>query len=518
MGLTDEQIAEMDKIAGLSDDKFAEMDRIATNKSKGINLTPSGLLMDLPQKAGGAISSAINAPFRAAKDNIPLNEAYTKNYNEFKDFQEEQSKTPLGRAAHYTTDLYGYLAIPQTNVIKSTSWLPGVLKSADWIKRLGNYGINGATQGAIIGGLEGLKNEGVGGILPGVGQGAALGGAIGAGVPTAGNVALQAAKQLPKAGGLISRTVGRVQPETLQQAVKPDSKALDLSRNEAQNLLMDTTERIQNDYNSLLDSAGLDIQKAALNLPEERGVFTSSLKNSLNDIFNGSQVSNNKALNPAFNGNSDIYNKINGWIEKSSNPEKLTAPEMYDLMSNIKKNIPIDWEAPTAEARNALKQQIYGDYARRLGNLSPELRKANKVYADLMKFENNEGVRQILQPKHIGDLDNSSSKLRNYNSTVTKGNTNRNIQDLENLLVANEKKPFLNDIDDVNAAMDLLNIRGTGDSWLANMATQATRPVLKAIRWGNKKGLPELFAKYGKQIPPVLVPWSFSATNNYLSD
>ena len=39
----------------------------------------------------------------------------------------------------------------------------------------------------------------------------------------------------------------------------------------------------------------------------------------------------------------------------------------------------------------------------------------------------------ILRP---GDnIDTASSALRNYNSTVTKGNTNRNIQDLENLFV-----------------------------------------------------------------------------------
>ena len=82
----------------------------------------------------------------------------------------------------------------------------------------------------------------------------------------------------------------------------------------------------------------------------------------------------------------------------------------------------------------------------------------------------------------------------------------KNIQELENVLVQNGEAPFLNDIDDVNAAMDLLNICGTGDSWLANLATQATRPALKAVREFNRRGLPQKAQNVGRQIPKYLVP------------
>ena len=101
-------------------------------------------------------------------------------------------------------------------------------------------------------------------------------------------------------------------------------------------------------------------------------------------------------------------------------------------------------------------------------------------------------------------IDSASSALRNYNSTVTKGNTNRNIQDLENLFVKEGAQPFLNDIDDVNAAMDLLNARSTGDSWLANLTTQLSRPALKGVRYLNQKGIPETMVNFSNKVSPEI--------------
>jgi hypothetical protein len=150
----------------------------------------------------------------------------------------------------------------------------------------------------------------------------------------------------------------------------------------------------------------------------------------------------------------------------------------------------------------------------RLLNLSPELAEANANYAQLKNFQNNEGLKRILRP---GDnIDSASSALKNYNSTVTKGNTNRNIQDLENVLVNEGYEPFLANIDDVNAAMDLNNVRGTGDSWLANLTTNLTRPMLKGVRELNRREIPQKIQLLGQNIgnlnqrllPPVLVKYN----------
>lgn len=462
-------------------------DKVTFETKKGIDLTPSNVLRNI-----GAAPTALVKSIATGRDFPSVQKEIVE--------RDKELSGGIGKFKDFLVDTSIYSRLPMANVAKG-----GGLGA-----QMANNALTGLGQGSLAGGLEGLKDDAS---LEGFAKGAVIGGAtgagVGAGVPATVALGTKAVKLLPMAGGKIAQTLGRVKPETLEQAVKPNSKALDLDEKTAQNLLMDTTERVQKDYQKMMDNAGREVQYAAIRLPENRGVWTSSLQDSLDDIYNSSQVSNNPNLNPAMQGNSDIYKKVNKWINSGEVPERLTASEMYDVMSNIKRNIPIDWEKPNAGIRNALKQQIYGDYARRLGNLSPELRKANANYAELAKFENNEGVRRILNPPKIGDIDSASTALRNYNSTVTKGNTNRNIQDLENLFVENGKQPFLNDIDDVNAAMDLLNIRGTGDSWLANAITQSTRPALKAVRgynrFADKYGLDAIYEAIGREAPRYYV-------------
>jgi len=449
-------------------------------EKKGIDLTPSGLV----DKAVNSINAAVETPFRMIKDKQSIGDAFKSGFDNSDDIREQiKSLHPVVSGSQdFLTDIVGYSALP-------ISRGGGVV----------NFVKNAAVQGGLPGAVEALKRDGS--LVGGAGAGAGIAALL---------------QSLPYAGKLLSKPAGYIgkkavegltdlKPESLKQVIKPNSQALDLSEDAAQNLLMDTTERLQNDYQSLMDNAGLDIQKAALNLPEERGVFVSSLKDALKDIFGGSQVSKNEALNPALNGDKNIYNKVMNWIDSAENGVKLSAPEMYDLMTNIKRNIPIDWDSSGAKASNALKQMIYGDFARRLGNLSPELRKANKIYSDLAQFENNEGIRNILLPKRKGDIDSASKTLRNYNSTVTKGNTNRNIQDLENILVSNGKQPFINDIDDVNAAMDLLTQPKTGRNFLGaqTLAKGLVIPALKAVREANRAGISNKIQNIKDAIEPI---------------
>lgn len=446
-------------------------------ESKGIDLTPSGIIKKATSYPAAALRAALKGEdFNTALDNT------NRIYNEFK---------PAKGLGDFAFDMGVYSKLPMLRTAG------GAGKAA----QLGRFAGNAAIQGGLPGALEGLKNNELGG-------GATTGTTIAAlmsGVPVVGKAA---GKMLQKPAQYLGKKAVEgltdLKPETLQQVIKPNSKALDLTEDTAQNLLMDTTERLQKDYQTLMDNAGLDIQKAAMNLPEERGVFVSSLKNALDDIFNGSQVSKNAALNPAMNSDKEIYNTVSKLIDSSENGVKFTAPEMYDLMGNIKR-IPINWESTTANESNALKQMLYGDFARRLGNLSPELRAANKAYSDLAKFEKNEGIRNILLPKRKGDIDTASKALRNYNSTVTKGNTNRNIQDLEKILVANGKQPFINDIDDVNAAMDLLTQPKTGRNFLGaqTIAKGLVTPALKAIREANKKGIPQKILDLQEMLKPI---------------
>lgn len=475
MALSQKEIDEMDKISGLSNDEFAEMDKVASGSSpstsipnRGIDLTPSGLV-----KQG--LASAL-APIRGAIHNEDYKTARQNALNAVENFK------PAGGAGDFLVDMAAYSRLP---FLRGTS-LPG---------KIGAFAGNAAIQGGGVGALESLKREGD---LSGFGSGTKTA----LGIQTA-------LASLPYVGRLLSRPasfVGRkivqgltdLKPATLEQVVKPNSQALDLTEDTAQNLLMNTTERIQRDYKNLLDNAGLDVQRAAINLPDERGVFASSLRNSLDDIYNGYSTSGQRELNPAFNNAGDIYDDINGLIEAGTTGEKVSAKNLNDIMGNIK-NYPLDWSKTTTKDRQNILKQLYGDFQRRLGNLSPELRKANAKYSKLAKFDDNEGVRRIINPNVIKgeNIDSASSALRNYNSTVTKGNTNRNIQDLENILVQNGKEPFINDIDDVNAAMDLLTSVQNGRNFLGatTIAKGLTTPALKGIRALNRLGVPEQVAR-----------------------
>ena len=431
---------------------------------RGIDLTPSGLV-----KQG--LATAL-APIRGAIHNEDYKTARQNALNAVENFK------PAGGAGDFLVDMAAYSQLP-------------VLRGATLPTRIGAFAGNAAIQGGGVGALESLKREGD---LSGFGSGTGIAAGF---------------QSVPYVGRLLSRPasfVGRkivqgltdLKPATLEQVVKPNSQALDLTEDTAQNLLMNTTERIQRDYKNLLDNAGLDIQRAALNLPDERGVFASSLRNSLDDIYNGYSTSGQRELNPAFNNAGDIYDDMNGLIEAGTVGEKVSAKNLNDIMGNIK-NYPLDWSKTTTKDRQNILKQLYGDFQRRLGNLSPELRKANAKYSKLARFDDNEGVRRIINPNVIKgeNIDSASSALRNYNSTVTKGNTNRNIQDLENILVKNGKEPFINDIDDVNAAMDLLTSVQNGRNFLGatTIAKGLTTPALKGIRALNRLGVPEQVAR-----------------------
>lgn len=154
--------------------------------------------------------------------------------------------------------------------------------------------------------------------------------------------------------------------------------------------------------------------------------------------------------------------------------------------------------------QNTILEQIYGKIRGRLEDLSPELAEANKDFAALKSFQENEGLKRILKP---GDnIDSASSALRNYDNSVTKGNVGRNVKDLENVLVKAGEEPFLNTIDDINAAMDLNNIRTTGDSFWSNIGTAAARPLLKVARAYNRTKIPDKLYNIKTAIKGLAVP------------
>lgn len=603
---------------------------------------------------------------RIANDNSLTREQKAQAINKY--FEKEQRNIQKERWRTHAKNFggaaleIGSAAIPIGGGAKlATKLMP---KAAPVLKNLAGNAIGGGIAGGVSGFGRGLRNNE--NPLQTAMQDTALGAGLAAGLPIAGKAAQGAVKLLPASGNVVARGVARLQPETLKRAVQPDSKALDLTKEQAQNLLMDTTERIQNTYKEILNNKGKNIGNAVSNLDINVGVPINSLKADLNDIYNSYSKSGDKNFNKAFNEAGDVYDDVLNMLEKGeipqaqidrenfvdfynkmlrgeinprqqanilsqtpevwlqhgipnqkivtnqnilkkmgsesniykknhnisaktieklpdllfdpkyilksntqdgrfvgvlnanddlgrpilgilnpqgdvnfipsaygrnnfnefiNNQEKLgnilynkgvtpTTPKIgveqgtpITSIADLPKNInlsatklyeflhggmpKIKWEDINADTKNNILERIYGKYSSRLSDLSPELKQANSEYAKVKNFQKNEGLNSILNPRNLKNssankIDNASTKLRNYNSTVTSGNKNRNIQNLEQLFIDEGYQPFLHDVDDVNAAMDLLNARSTGDSWLANITTQLSRPTLKGVRAVNR--------------------------------
>lgn len=193
----------------------------------------------------------------------------------------------------------------------------------------------------------------------------------------------------------------------------------------------------------------------------------------------------------------------------SSFPEnlKMSNAKLRELIEHLD-DYNIDWTKPKkADIEDTILRKLSGSLRSRISDLSPELKAANKAYADLKNFENNDGVKQILKGDLFkdGQLGGAPKALKSYKSSIDKTNGAANIQDLENLLVKKAgAKPFLNKIDDINAAMDLLKTETTGLGGVAGLTKAIlTRPVLRAVRAANKAELPAKIQNIKDTLAPI---------------
>lgn len=553
--------------------------------------------------------------------------------------------------------------------IGSMFMLPGanVFKGAGLGARAGNAALTGGYQGGLIGGIESLRN---GGDLKGAVPGAIFGAGLGGGLSAGGNVLNKA---LPWIGELAGVAFGGISPETLRQSIKPNSIALDLSRDSAQRLLTNTTERVRNAYNNLLNRRGEAVENTAKSLKDlNTRSYIGDIENDIKKVFDQYQGDNiNPARNmtgrleqdlkdlvrsaspvididteliPTYTGNKNQYNReirnlykqnvkgktilhpeqgeiyfpkngVGETINKSGNDyEQLSLLPQIDEITqkakfqNIEGLIPghknrmqakdfdvlrgranlgektidtdikiantpqgkmfylnekplrsqdfipnmepgleanniindndayfnsispidlqkikeqvgkmVNWSDETARNyKNPILEQIYGRLNNRLSSLSPEMEAANRAYADIAQFKKNEGLRSVL--RNGDSIDSASTTLRNYNSTVSKGNTNRNIQDLENVLVQNGEKPFINTIDDINTAMDLAKSLPTGRNVGGiNDLTKLlfVRPALRGVRALNRTGLPAIYERLRETAPNSIIPMLYGVTRPF---
>lgn len=536
----------------------------ALKEKQGIDLTPSGIA----RKSAIAISTPIRQVLYKESPEVAKAKATEQIEAPFsgRPLSKGQWFSNLINTSAFATDVAPYFTMPQLNAVKG----------AGLGAKAANLGLTGAYQGGIAGGLESLKQEGD---LSGVGSGALVGGAIGAGLPVGGVVADKTIMQpLKWAGNQYYTKLAQIKPKTIEQVVKPNSVALDLSEDEAQNILTNITERVQRNYADLLEKRGRIVNKEANKLRDlSKRVKLSDLENDITSTFDQYQGQNiNPARNMTGNLENDLINLVNQGADDLSlqygsknalkTLDNTSSSNLYrdryssiinDLLNNARnkeaytkamnefnkladelppdmkqgflnkvnadmekiyyaKNTiaPIDvqkakeqigematWSDETARKyKNPIVQQIYGKLNNRLSELSPALKEANENFARLKDFEKNEGIRKILRP---GDnIDTASTALRNYNSTITKGNTNRNVQDLEEILTSEGYKPFLHSIDDVNAANELLKspLTGINAQGQLDFAKMISRVPLRITREMNRRGIPEKIQKTNEKV------------------
>lgn len=484
----------------------------------------------------------------------------------------------MGKVSALGTDLAIAFGLPEVKAFQG----------AGLGAKIGNSVLTNAYQGGLIGGVEDLRQGGNG--LGGATAGALGGGALGTAMPLGGAAI---SKVLPRAGA----SIAGVSTDTIRQAIKPNSRALDLNPDQAQSLLLDTTQNVRNAYNNLLSKRGQAVNDAIDNLrgneyrvPLEdlksdiKSTFdqyggelinparnmTGGLERNLNELVSGGTsdprttlglnnnfITNNiDPLTRNINEAELSYRQLLNNVVNNANDQNIYAKagdDLYNIVKNLPEDVqgsfyerlgndldtiynktqtisPIDlqkakqqighmvnWSDETARNyQNPILEQIYNKYNRRLSDLSPELEKANRQFANLRGFQKNEGLNRIL--KAGNNIDSASSALKNYNSTVTKGNTGRNIKDLENILVANGSEPFLNTVDDINAAMDLNKSITTGRNFggVTDLAKSLLiEPTLRGVRAINKAGFVENLNNLRNNVNPSVIQLLYGATRPF---
>lgn len=480
-GFTDEDV---EAIAEELNAQLAEQPKEEPKKQKKMQFdaTPSGLLK---QAVAGIVTPM--AMLRSGK-NYP--ETYADIVNLAKQYEQEH---PIQTGiSNLGVDLYGYGKLPmaQTN------------------NPVVNALVNTAIQGTGVGAIEGLKN---GDIAGGIKSGSTIGGIL--------NSLPLAARLLQKPASWAIHTAAKglagIEPQTLDRMIQADSKALDLSKDEAERLADETTERLRDAYETLKAQKGQRVADEASKLNDiEQRINKSDLSQDIADVYNKYDYDGfNTARELAGNTENQLNELINGLNENAIDDiaqETLSPKQLLGLKRLIGEKT--NWDIAENKTQNKLLEQIYGKYNERLNELSPELAAANKDYGKLYDLLGERSrLRTILNPK--ADIETATSKLKNYKAT------NDNIYALEKQLVDElGAKPFLKDIDDVNAALNLAKDTQNGRNifGIQTYAKELAKLGGKAIRGYKRSGLPEKINTIQNILSHIGTPAAVKGANQLL--
>lgn len=274
-------------------------------QQKGIDLTPSGLI----DNTANAIVSAIETPYRMVRDKQNPIKAFQSAYNVGKNARKsfEKEHPILSGTRDFGIDLLGYGFLPNKGGFVGQAAIQGGLPFALESLKEGENPLSGFGIGTGIGlGVQGLPYVGkIAGVIPGVSK-------------------------------YIARTVGRLEPETLAQAVKSNSKALDLnSKAKLTDFANNITKRVRNTYNNLLAERGENVREAINNLGlDSQRISADDIRNDITQIFDSY---GRDAINPARNMAGGLEQELNALVNQAEQgTNDILAQRLLNLQNELR--------------------------------------------------------------------------------------------------------------------------------------------------------------------------------------
>lgn len=478
-GLSDEDIqARMNAKIG----EFRGSDTLPQSEQpSGIDLTPSGMI----NKAGGVIGAGLAAPFVAARENMPLKDAYNTALERGNEFR---ANDKLAGAQDLITDIAAYSRLPMLKTVG------GVGRAA----QIGRFAGNAAIQGGTIGALESLKHRGD---LSGFGSG--TGTALGvqsafAGLPYVGK-GIQRAIENPNVQSALTKGLeiltsvpqkfsqraldaelagnsilsGKFNPETAYRPIEQkltQAKGMLPTATDFGNQYYDLGQKALRGMENLENKAGADIV-AALEPLSNKEVQNGGLKNAVDSIIKS--FGKGGVYNAALEESPQLVNYINNSLNKKG----LTLMDLHRIKEALyNKGYAADAlrEGTTAEVARGVANQI-NNYLRKV---SPSYAKPNDVYSVIKDV-----TRGLDSQNTIG------SKLKNIGSTNSAlSGLDQRLKNVDNLL-PQPNKFYKRAQDIVNAENEVNNIVNTiGKQYernprlLANRTDEAFEQALEDLQ------------------------------------
>lgn len=355
------------------------------------------------------------------------------------------------------------LAIATSGTSAPKSFIPAVLKGAG----------EAALENSVAEGLDEIANNGLSlNAIKRPLQGGTSGGIVGA----------LSSSAVPGSRFFAQKFTG-LKPEIYERLISPNSKALSMTQEQAERLAYDTTERFRNAYENLKNKYSRKVGEEAKKLVDnETQVPLSELQNDIKNVYDSYSTGR---VNSARANTGELENELYQQINNIPGVQDTITP--YELVG-LRRQIgdQINWDNADIRNKNDILSKVYGKFNKRLDEISPSLTAANKEYASLANLlDEKSRLRTILNPKV--DLETATTKLKNYKVV------NDNIYDLEKKLVAEGNAPFLSEIDDINAAIELEKSLPTGRNigGVQDIIKGQFRPVLEIMQKANRK-LPKL--------------------------